>query len=82
MFENALAEDAHEKKHMTAAEAAHIAAGTATGHPTDVKKLALIHYSPRYTDHELKNLLKEAQKIFPNTVLTRDRSVFPLEYID
>jgi ribonuclease Z len=77
MFEKALAEDAHDKKHMTAAEAAEIAASS-----TDVKKLALIHYSPRYTDYELKNLLTEAQNIFPETVLTRDRSVFPIEYVD
>ena len=77
MFEQALAEDAHEKKHMTAAEAAHLAAAS-----VDVKKLGLIHYSPRYTEHELKQILKEAQAIFPNTVLTRDRAVFPIEYKD
>jgi ribonuclease Z len=77
MFEKELAEDAHEKKHMTAAEAAQIAASSA-----GLKKLALIHYSPRYTEFNLKQLQKEAQEIFPNTVLTRDRMVFPIEYID
>ena len=77
MFEKALAEDAHEKKHMTAAEAAALAAASA-----DVKKLALIHFSPRYTERELKMILKEAQEIFPNTVLSRDRLVFPVEYPD
>jgi ribonuclease Z len=77
MFEKALAEDAYSKKHMTAEEAAKIAAAS-----QDVKKLALIHYSPRYTEYELKQILKEAQAIFPETVLTRDRMVFPIEYID
>ena len=77
MFEKALAEDAHAKKHMTAAEAAGLAASS-----QGVKKLALIHYSPRYTEHELKQILGEAQAIFPETVLTRDRMVFPIEYED
>jgi ribonuclease Z len=77
MFEQALAEDAHDKKHMTAAEAAHIAASAG-----GVKKLALIHYSPRYANHELKTLLAEAQTIFPGAVLSRDRAVHPIEYVD
>ncbi|MDR0555317.1 MAG: ribonuclease Z [Treponema sp.] len=76
MFEGELLETAREKKHMTAEQAARIAADAA------VKKLALIHYSPRYTDFELKRLLREAQTIFPGTVLSRDRAVFPLEYRD
>jgi ribonuclease Z len=75
MFERGLAEDAHAKKHMTADEAARIAASS-----EGVKKLALIHYSPRYIEDDLRRLLKEAQSIFPNTVLTRDRAVFPIEY--
>ncbi|MDR0503351.1 MAG: ribonuclease Z [Treponema sp.] len=77
MFEKELAEDARGKKHMTAEEAACLAAASA-----DVKKLALIHYSPRYTEHELKKILKEAQEIFPDTVLSRDRMVFPIDYVD
>jgi ribonuclease Z len=47
-----------------------------------VQKLALIHYSPRYTDRELQTLLDEAQTVFPPTVLTRDRMVFPMPYDD
>jgi ribonuclease Z len=77
MFAKDLAEDAHAKKHMTAEEAATIAASS-----QGIKKMALIHYSPRYTEHELKKILLEAQAIFPETVLTRDRMVFPIEYID
>jgi len=76
MFERALEESAREKKHMTAEQAASIAKAAA------VKKLALIHYSPRYTEYELKQVIKEAEAIFPPTVLSRDRMVFPIEYVD
>jgi len=77
MFEKELTLDAQAKKHMTAEEAAQIAASS-----QDIKKLALIHYSPRYAEYELKQLLKEAQNFFPETVLTRDRMVLPIEYVD
>jgi ribonuclease Z len=62
---------------MTAEQAARIAREAG-----GVKKLALIHYSPRYTEYELKGLLREAQEIFPETILSRDRMVYPLEYVD
>lgn len=76
MFENELIESAVEKRHMTAEQAAYIARAAR------VKKLALIHYSPRYNEFNLKQLLKEAESVFPETVLTRDRMVFPIEYVD
>jgi ribonuclease Z len=76
MFEQALEEDAREKKHMTAEQAAVIARAAA------VKKLALIHYSPRYGSRELDVLLDEARAIFPQSVLSRDRMVFPLDFED
>jgi ribonuclease Z len=76
MFEQALAADAWEKGHMTAEQAARIALAA------NVKKMALIHYSPRYNDYELNILLKEAQAVFPGTVLSHDRSVHPIEYED
>lgn len=76
MFERELLGSAKEKKHMTAEQAARIALDAW------VKKLALIHYSPRYTEHDLKQLLKEAAAVFPNTLLTKDRMVFPIEYED
>jgi ribonuclease Z len=76
MFEKELEESAREKKHMTAEQAARIALAA------KVKKLALIHYSPRYNEYNLKQLLKEAQDIFPETILSRDRMVYPIEYID
>jgi ribonuclease Z len=77
MFENDLEESAREKKHMTASQAAQLAVRAG-----GIGKLALIHYSPRYNEYNLKGLLAEAQKIFPQTVLSRDRMVFPLEFID
>jgi ribonuclease Z len=76
MFERELEESAREKKHMTAEQAARIAAAAG------VRKLALIHYSPRYNEYNLKQLLKEAQNIFPETILSRDRMVYPIEYPD
>jgi ribonuclease Z len=76
MFEKALEESAREKKHMTAEQAARLALAA------KVKKLGLIHYSPRYTEYELKQVIKEAEAIFPAAVLTRDRMVFPIEYVD
>lgn len=77
MFEKELLSSAVEKKHMTAEQAARIARDAG-----GVGKLGLIHYSPRYTDRDLKILLDEAREIFPETVLTRDRMAFPLEYKD
>jgi ribonuclease Z len=76
MFERELEESAREKRHMTAEQAARIALAA------KVKKLSLIHYSPRYTEYDLKRLLKEAQAVFPETVLSRDRAVYPIEYVD
>ncbi|MDR2158594.1 MAG: ribonuclease Z [Treponema sp.] len=76
MFERDLEESAREKKHMTAEQAALIARDAA------VKRLALIHYSPRYTGYDLKRLLAEARECFPGAVLSRDRDVFPIEYED
>ena len=77
MFEKDLQSSAAEKRHMTAEQAARIASDAG-----GVKKLALIHYSPRYTEQNLKNLLAEAQAVFPDTVLSRDRMCVPIEYQD
>jgi len=77
MFEEALASSALEKRHMTARQAATLARDAG-----GVRQLGLIHYSPRYADKELKILLDEAREVFPDTVLTRDRMAFPIEYLD
>ena len=45
-------------------------------------KLCLQHYSPRYSDKELKILLRDAQEVFPETVLTRDRMAFDIPLKD
>ncbi|HVO37396.1 MAG TPA: ribonuclease Z [Spirochaetia bacterium] len=66
MFADELAETAAEKRHLTAAQAARIA------RDGKVKEMGLIHYSPRYSDRELKKLLQEAREIFPAAFLTRD----------
>ena len=77
MFEHALLDTAIEKKHMTALQAAMLA--QAAG---GIKKLLLIHYSPRYADKNLSVLLDEARSVFPNTELSKDRMHIPIEYVD
>ena len=76
MFEEALIDQAKEKKHMTASQAATIAK------QADVRRMCLIHYSPRYTDKELNVLLEEAQKIYPKAELSRDRMHIEIPFID
>jgi len=55
---------ARETGHSTAAQAAQIAK------MANVKKLMLGHFSSRYQDNRL--LLREAQAIFPNTILSNE----------
>lgn len=74
MFADDVADQALEKKHMTARQAAVIAKDAG------VKKLGLIHYSPRYTDYDLTVLLEQAKTVFPETVLTKDRMTFDIPY--
>lgn len=74
MFEAALLESAREKKHLISKQTAKIAKDA------NVKQLGLIHYSPRYIEKDLQKLLIEAQSVFTNTVLTRDRMIFKLPY--
>ena len=74
MFGEELAEDAADKKHLTAVQAAEIA------RQADVGRLGLIHYSPRYTDRELKRLLHQARSIFPATFLSRELQIIDLPY--
>lgn len=76
MFEKGLRDTAREKKHMTAYEAAVIA------RDSNSLKLCLQHYSPRYSDRELRVLEKEAREIFPATVLTKDRMTFDIPLKD
>ena len=75
MFKHELEESAREKKHLTAHQSASIAREAG-----GVGTLGLIHYSPRYTEYELKQLLQEAREVFPNTILTRDRLSVDIPY--
>ncbi len=76
MFTEEYADQAAEIKHMAAKQAARIAKDANVG------KMALIHYSPRYSDFELNGILSEAKEIFPETVLSRDRMSFDIPYLD
>ncbi len=67
MFDSSLAESAREKKHLTAKQAGMI------GRKAKVKRMGLIHYSPRYGDSELKTLKIEARQEFPDAFLCKDR---------
>ena len=76
MFEHALVETASEKKHMTARQAGMVARDAHVG------TLCLQHYSPRYSNSELKVLGDEAKAVFENTILTRDRMSFDIPLKD
>ncbi len=76
MFEKALADTAREKRHMTSYEAGLVARDSSS------QKLCLQHYSPRYSDRELKILERDAKEVFPNTILTRDRMSFEIPLKD
>lgn len=76
MFEDALLDQAKEKKHMTAIQAATIA------RDSNSKKMAMIHYSPRYTDKELVVLEEEAKSVYPGAILSKDRMRFEIPYED
>lgn len=60
---------AHAHFHLTASEAATIAKRAG------VEQLVLTHFSARYLD--LLPMLREAQAIFPNTILAEDLKVIP-----
>lgn len=76
MFEDELLDQAKEKKHMTASQAATIAK------ESNSKRMYMIHYSPRYTDRELEKLLDQAQKIYPEAKLSKDRLHIEIPYED
>ena len=76
MFEDELIAQAREKKHMTASQAATIARDSHS------KRMCMSHYSPRYTDRDLQKLLEQAQRIFPEAELSRDRMNIQIPYED
>ena len=76
MFADDCSDQAKEKKHMTARQAATIA------RDAEVRRMAMIHYSPRYTDNDLGILLDQARQVFPRAELTKDRMTFDIPYVD
>ncbi|MFW9947846.1 MAG: ribonuclease Z [Candidatus Odinarchaeota archaeon] len=64
-FSKELEHVAKEKKHSTSVDAANMALRM------NVKQLILTHISSRYQEDAIK-LLKDAQEIFPNTILAQD----------
>ncbi len=72
MFEEELEESAREKKHLTASQAGRIA------RDAGVDRMGLLHYSPRYTQYDLKRLKKEARREFPGAFLSRDQQVIEI----
>ncbi len=76
MFADEEADQAKEKKHMTSRQAATIA------RDSNSKRMALIHYSPRYNDKDLDVLQKQAQTVYPETMLSKDRMHIEIPYVD
>lgn len=64
------AELADQFSHLTARQAAALAAAA------DVKQLILTHFSRRYRE---KDILEEAQAVFPNTKAARDLDMFQIK---
>ncbi len=75
MFKFDLEDSAKDKKHMTSSQAAKLTADAG-----GIKRMGLIHYSPRYTKYDLSGLLEEAKSIFPDTFLTRDGQQIDIPY--
>ena len=66
------ADKAAERKHSTSVEAAELARKAKVG------KLALTHFSARYTS--TSSLVKEARRVFPNTVAASDGLAIEVDY--
>jgi ribonuclease Z len=76
MFAQDLRDSAHDKKHLTAGQAGALA------RVGGVRRMGLIHYSPRYTERDLKQLLREARGEFPGSFLTRDLQELSIPFRD
>lgn len=72
-FDKTRIERAIETFHSTSAQAAEIA------HKAKVQKLIIGHFSSRYHEYDLDNLLKEAQAVFSQTQLALEGYTFPVE---
>ncbi len=75
MFAENLADSAREKKHLTARQAGQLARQAG-----GIKRMGLTHFSPRYTNRELKVLRDECREFFPEAFLCRDGMNIPLPH--
>lgn len=73
-FEAALAEKAIEFGHSTTQHAAQAARAACA------RRLLLTHFSSRYSDEDLADLVAEAQQLFPNTEAATDLMVVALHH--
>lgn len=76
MFEHALIEDAHEKKHLTVVEAATIAKDA------EALSAGFMHHSPRYIDRDLKRLEKEGKAVYDKVFMCYDGMHFDIPLKD
>lgn len=76
MYSHEDASDAADKMHMTAREAAEIAAYAGA------KRLALTHVSPRYLGRSAQRLQEEARAVFPGARLLRDLEIVTIPLPD
>lgn len=74
MFTKDLEDSAREKRHLTADQAGTIARDSGS------LKTGLIHFSPRYTERDLAQLLEEASVHHPGIFLSRDRMSLDIPY--
>ena len=76
MFSQDLRDSARDKKHLTAGQAGALA------RVAGVRRMGLIHYSPRYTERDLRQLLREARREFAGSFLTRDLQELSIPFRD
>ncbi len=76
MFASKHEKEAAEKKHMTAKQAAQIAA------KVGVKKLVLVHISPRYTREDERTIEEEARTCFEGAEVAKPLAVYPVPLPD
>jgi ribonuclease Z len=76
MFADAHREDAVEKRHMTAAEAARVAADAGVG------RLVLVHVSPRYTFEDERTLAAEAGAFFARSEVAKALETYAIPLPD
>lgn len=74
MFDDAFKEEARERGHSTAREAAEVAKAAGAG------RLVLVHISPRY--QSVQTLVEESRSVFPGTRVARDLDSFEIPLKD